>query len=153
MRSTTAVCIAALAIICASLSSDLASAQNVAGKFAARTKLTDTSSSSTKKKRSFWGSRKNDIVEDEEEKDGECRWTKENIRNCWWWHLFLAESEIIIKTIGISVLCAVISWLWYLRTEYYVAEEEEIKEENKGGKCEPLCSLGHCKYCALIISS
>lgn len=136
MRSTTAVCVAAL-FICANLSSDLATAQNVAGKFAARTKLTDTSSSSNKKKRSFWGSRKNNIVEDEEDKDGECSW-KENIRNCWWWHLFLAESEIILKSVGISVLCAVISWFWYLRTEYYVDEEEEFKEEIKGGKFEPL---------------
>ncbi len=141
MRSTTAVCVAAL-ILCANLSADLASAQNIAGKFAARTKLTDTSSS-TQKKRSFWGSRKNDDVENEEEKDGECGWTKESIRNCWWWHnMFLEESEIILKSVGISVLCAVISWLWYLRTEYYVAEEQDVKEENKGGKCEPLALFG-----------
>ena len=132
MRSISAAFFAAL-VCTATLSSDLASAQNVAGKFAARTKLTEASSSN-KKKRSFWGSRRNNAVEDEEEKDGECRWTKESIRNCWWWHLFLAESEIIIKSVGISVLCAVMSWLWYLRNEYYVDEEQDVKEEIKGGK-------------------
>ena len=141
MRSTTSACFAALVICTANLSSDLASAQNIAGKFAARTKLTDTSSSN-KKRRSFWGSRNTNVVEDDEEKDGECSWTKEGIRNCWWWHLFLAESEMIIKSIGISVVCALISWLWYLRSEYYVAEEQDVKEENKGGKfLNPLLSL------------
>eukprot|EP00985_Skeletonema_marinoi_P023078 scaffold15087_cov73-Skeletonema_marinoi.AAC.1 len=133
MRSTTSACFAALVICTANLSSDLASAQNIAGKFAARTKLTDTSSSN-KKRRSFWGSQKNNVVEDEEEKDGECSWTKEGIRNCWWWHLFLAELETIIKSVGISVVCALISWLWYLRSEYYVAEEQDVKEENKGAE-------------------
>jgi len=133
MRSTTSACFAALIICTANLSSDLASAQNIAGKFAARTKLTDTSSSN-KKRRSFWGSRKNNVVEDEAEKDGECSWTKEGIRNCWWWHLFLAESEMIIKSVGISVVCALISWLWYLRSEYNVAEEQDVKEENKGAE-------------------
>ena len=135
MRSiiTTTACFAAL-IICTATLSDLASAQ----KFAARTKLTDTSSSSNKKKR-FWGSRKKIVIEDEEDtEDGECRWTKEGT---WWWHLFLAESEIIIKSVGISILCAVMSWLWYLRTEYYVDEEQDVKEENKGGKYKPLGSL------------
>jgi hypothetical protein len=132
MRSTTAWFAAAL-IIC---TANYSLAQNVAGKFAARTKLTDTSSSSNKKKRSFWGSRKKHAVEDDEEdKDGECSWTKEGIRNCWWWDLVLAEWDMIIKSVGISVLCAVVSWLWYLRSQYYVAEEQ-VKDENKGGKFE-----------------
>lgn len=154
MRSiiTTTACFTAL-IICTATLFDLASAQNVAGKFAARTKLTDTSSSSNKKKR-FWGSRKKIVIEDEEDtEDGECRWTKEGIRKCWWWHLFLAESEIIIKSVGISILCAVMSWLWYLRTEYYVDEEQDVKEENKGGKCKPLGSLLFLANCVLIIYS
>ena len=152
MRSITTACFAAL-IICTATLSDLASAQNVAGKFAARTKLTDTSSSSNKKKR-FWGSRKKIVIEEEEDTDGECRWTKEGILNCWWWHLFLAESEIIIKSVGISILCAVMSWLWYLRTEYYVDEAQDVKEENKGGKYKPLGSLfGLANNCVLIVYS
>jgi hypothetical protein len=137
MRSTT--CFAAALIICTNL--DLVSGQNVAGKFAARTKLSDASSSK-KKKRSFWVSRKNNAAEDEENKDGECSWTKEGIRNCWWWHLFLAQSEIIIKSVGISVLCAVVSWLWYLRSQYYVDEDEDRDKEENKGEFQPLSLFG-----------
>ena len=127
MRSTSAASFVAIIICTANFSSDLASAQNVAGKLAARTKLTE--SSSTKKKRSFWRSRKSDVVEDEEDKDGECNWR--------WWDVLLAQSDVIIKSVEI-VIYAIISWLWYLRAEYYVTDEEEVKEEKKGGKCEPL---------------
>jgi len=66
MRPT--ICFAA-AFIVFTLSFCLVSAQNVAGKFAARTKLSDASSSK-KKKRSFWVSRKI-AVEDEEDKYAE----------------------------------------------------------------------------------
>jgi hypothetical protein len=127
MRPT--ICFAA-AFIVFTLSFCLVSAQNVAGKFAARTKLSDASSSK-KKKRSFWVSRKNIAVEDEEDKYGECRWTKQGVRKCWWWDLFLAESEMIVKAVGMSVLCAVVSWLWHLRSQYYV-DEDRGKEEDKG---------------------
>jgi len=124
------ICFAAAFIVFTNLSFCLVSAQNVAGKFAARTKLSDASSSK-KKKRSYWVSRKNIAVEDEEDKYGECRWTKQGVRKCWWWDLFLAESEMIVKAVGMSVLCAVVSWLWYLRSQYYV-DEDRGKEEDKG---------------------
>jgi hypothetical protein len=132
MRSTATAGVAALVILCSNLC-DLVSAQNAAGKLAARTKLADTSASRKKRKPFWWSKKKN--VDKEEDKDGECSWTQKGIRKCWWWDLFLADSELIIKSVVMSFLCSAVSWLWFLRSQN---DDKQIKEENKGGKSEPL---------------
>ena len=113
---------AALVVVCANvvISSDLVSAQNVAGKLASRSKLTDVSASSTKKRRNpFW--RKNVPTKDDEDKDGES----------WRRNLMLAYSEMVIKSIIFSVVCILGSCLWSWRSQN---EYKQVNNEEKGGK-------------------
>lgn len=118
-------------VVCANIiSSDLVSAQNVAGKLASRSKLTDASASSTKKRRRnpFW--RKNGPTKDDEDKVGES----------WRRNLILAYSELVIKSVIFSVVCILASCLWSLRSQ-----NEEYKQDNneeKGGKFQPLVLFG-----------
>ena len=102
-------------------------AQNVAGKLATRTKLVDESK---KKKRSlFWGG-KTAQQEVANVDDGEYtfwsrkRKKKEGSTNTnmnkgdelsWRWELFYAETKMIMVSVITSVLCAVLSWMWYAR--------------------------------------
>lgn len=121
---------ATLVIVCANIiSSDLVSAQNVAGKLASRSKLTDASASSTKKRRRkpFW--RKNVPTKDDEDKDGES----------WRRNLILAYSEIVIKSVIFSVVCILASCLWSLRSQN---EYKQVNNEEKGGKFQPLVLFG-----------
>ena len=116
---------AALVAVCANIiSSDLVSAQNVAGKLASRSKLTDASASSTKKRRRnpFW--RKN--VPD---KDGES----------WRRNLILAYSEMVIKSVIFSVVCILVSCIWSWRSQN---EYKQVNNEEKGGKFQPLVLFG-----------
>ena len=83
-----------------------AAAQNIAGKFAARTTLEQAGSSAVKKKkRAFW---KQATDEDSSNTDGEST-------TSWKWELFLAESRMIMISIISSFACAVLSWIWYSR--------------------------------------
>ena len=98
-----------------------ASAQNGAGKFATRAKLTSTSS---KKKRPFWGNRRlEEVANEESDRDGEfddSLWRRlwrafdgGNSSSSWEWDLFLAESRMIIVSIIASVMCAFLPFIWY----------------------------------------
>lgn len=93
-----------------------ASAQNIAGKFASRTKLDvdDSNNKKKKKKRRLFGGRGNlkEIADETTLVDGEFNSTS------WKWKLFLAESRMIIISFITSVLCAVLAWMWYSRPRY-----------------------------------
>ena len=99
-------------------------AQNVAGKLATRTKLVDESK--TKKKRSFWGGKtaQQEVanVDDGEytfwsrrRRQREKKGTNEGDELSWRWELFYAETKMIMVSVVTSVLCAVLSWMWYAR--------------------------------------
>ena len=121
---------AALVVVCANIiSSDLVSAQNVAGKLASRSKLTNASASSTTKRRRnpFW--RKNVPTKDDEDKDGES----------WRRNLILAYSELVIKSVIFSVVCVLASCLWSWRSQN---EYKQVNNEEKGGKFQPLVLFG-----------
>ena len=102
----------------------LAQAQNVAGKLATRTKLVDESK---KKKRSlFWGGKtaQQEVanVDDGEytfwsrrRRQREKKGTNEGDELSWRWELFYAETKMIMVSVITSVLCAVLSWMWYAR--------------------------------------
>ena len=118
-------------------------AQNVAGKLATRTKLVDESK--TKKKRSFWGGKtaQQEVanVDDgeytfwsrkrrqREQKEG----TNEGDELSWRWELFYAETKMIMVSVITSVLCAVLSWMWYARPTL-CGDNVKKKSEEEGGE-------------------
>ena len=112
-------------------------AQNVAGKFATRTKLVDESK---KKKRSFWGGKtaQQEVVNVD---DGEYTFwsrkrkkegTNEGDELSWKWELFYAETKMILVSVITSVLCAVLSWMWYARPK--ICRDDVKKIEEEGGE-------------------
>jgi hypothetical protein len=101
------------------------SAQNVAGKFATRAKLT-TKTSTKKKKRWFGGNRRVEEVAANEdaardgEFDGSSLWRRlrsvfdgDDSTSSLEWDLFLAESRMILVSVIVSVLCALVPFAWY----------------------------------------
>lgn len=184
----------------------MASAQNVAGKFAARPKVVDKSSSS-RKKRAFWKRGGPKVVATGDDDDGEYHawemfgsfyesgedwlnyaWSimpslsseKDNgsgatiqkaggakknklvkgkinhgntIDPSWKWDLFMAESEVFLIAVGISIVLAVLSWIWYNKSSIIppihgtkdANAGKKVKEEEEGGKCK-------CIFCACPLS-
>ena len=117
-------------------------AQNVAGKLATRTKLVDESK--TKKKRSFWGGKtaQQEVVNvddgeytfwsrkrrQREQKEG----TNEGDELSWRWELLYAETKMIMVSVVTSVLCAVLSWMWYARPK--MCRDDVKKSGEEGGE-------------------
>ena len=90
----------------------------VGGKFATRAKLVD--GSTKKKKRKIFGGGKEAAASS----DGEfsrkfwTRWTSSAANNSSWsaspsWELVLVESKMIFLSLITSVMCIVVSWIWY----------------------------------------
>ena len=114
-------------------------AQNVAGKFATRTKLVDESK---KKKRSFWGGKtaQQEVVNVD---DGEYTFWSRRMKKegstmnkgdelSWRWELFYAETKMIMVSVITSVLCAVLSWMWYARPT--LRNDAKKKSGEEGGE-------------------
>lgn len=127
-------------------------------KFASRSKLVDDESN--KKRRSFFGKRTTRQVV-EEKRDGEWySWSKmkkegggynDNKEDdvSWKWELFIAESRIIIVSVIASILCAIISLVWYISTGVTILQPgvQLDKKREEGGEYSsyilpPLCSSG-----------
>ena len=126
-------------------------AQNVAGKIATRTKLVDdgTTTKNKKKKRSFsfWGGKTaaQQKVVNVDGGDGEYSfWSRKRNKkkegstnnkgdeSSWTWELFYAETKMIIVSVITSVLCAVLSWIWYARP--ILCRDDVKKTGEEGGE-------------------
>ena len=115
--------VAIIAIILTTTPSYYATAQTI-GKFASRAKSTTTTK---KKKRSFFGANRKAVTEDNTTDDGELSWSME---------LFLAETKMIGISIITSILCAVMTWLWYSKSvicdKINVKKEKDVSREEGG---------------------
>ena len=67
----------------------------------------------------------------------------------WKWELFIAESRIIIVSVIASILCAIISLVWYISTGVTILQPgvQLDKKREEGGEYSsyilpPLCSSG-----------
>ena len=130
-----------------------ASAQNGAGKFATRAKLTTTSS---KKKKPFWGNRRlEEVANEDADRDGEfdgSLWRRlrraidgGNGSSSWEWDLFLAESRMILVSIIVSVMCAFLPFIWYSMPGKGKSARHDGKEEG-GGEFDVRCTRSHTPY-------
>jgi len=138
------------------LSPHFVSAQTA--KFASRSKLVDDESK--KKKKSFFGKRTTRQVVKEEKRDGEWySWSKMKDGGggyndskddvSWKWELFIAESRIIIVSVVSSIVCAIISLVWYISTGVTILQPgvQIDKKKTEGGEYSsyilpPLLFLG-----------
>ena len=125
---------ATIAII--STSPQFVSAQS----FASRSKLVDDESN--KKRRSFFGKRTTRQVVKEEKRDGEWySWSRGQTMKMgggyndskdvsWKWELFVAESKIILVSVIASMMCAIISLVWYT----FLQPTIQIDKKTEGGE-------------------
>jgi len=115
-------------------------------KFASRSKLVDEESK--KKKRSFFGKRTTRQVVNEEKRDGEWySWSRGQTMKMgggynddkddvsWKWELFIAESRIILVSVIASIVCAIISLVWYISTGVTILQPGvQIDKKIEGGE-------------------
>ena len=141
-KPTLLILIATIAII--STSPHFVSAQSA--KFASRSKLVDDESK--KKKKSFFGKRTTRQEVKEEKRDGEWySWSKTKNGEgggyyndseddlSWKWELFIAESRIIIVSVIASIVCAIISLVWYTSAGVILQPGIQIeKKKTEGGE-------------------
>ena len=160
-KPTLLALIATIAIISTyyvhNLSPQFVSAQTA--KFASRSKLVDDESN--KKKRSFFGKRTTRQVVKEEKRDGEWySWSRGQTMKMgggyndnkddvsWKWELFVAESRFILVSVIASIVCAILSLVWYTYAGVILQPGIQLdKKREEGGEYSsyilpPLCSSG-----------
>lgn len=128
-------------------------------KFASRSKLVDDESK--KKKISFFGKRTTRQVVKEEKRDGEWySWSRGQTMKMgggyndnedgisWKWELFVAESRFILVSVIASIVCAILSLVWYTYAGVILQPGIQLdKKREEGGEYSsyilpPLCSSG-----------